>query len=54
MTHMLLAWVARGAIYDVIYKVLRHAGLPVTIGFTVIAVGAWTLTRRRHRHQSRR
>jgi len=54
MTHTLLAWIAHGAIYDVIYKAFRHAGLPVTIGFAVIAVGAWALTRHRRRHHSRR
>ena len=48
MIHFLFVMVAHAAVYDVIYKLFRHAGMPVVVGFAAVAVVGWLVTRRRH------
>jgi LPXTG-motif cell wall-anchored protein len=47
--HFLFVLFAHAAVYDVIYKLFRHAGVPVLVGFVLVAVAGWLLTRRRRR-----
>ena len=52
MIHFLFVMAAHAAVYDLIYKLFRHAGVPVVVGFALVAVAGWLLTRRR-RHWRR-